>query len=71
MGKESCTSGLYNYHSKVLAADIINYAEFGYKVDLSYDGNTALLTGPGDSGVVCLSSPKNGIGAAWVFRFNE
>ena len=43
---------------KLTPSDESSVGEFGYSVALSQDGNTALITGPGNEG---------GAGAAWVF----
>ena len=43
---------------KLTAADAVGRSQFGYAVALSWDGNTALITAPGDD---------DNVGAAYVF----
>ena len=48
---------------KLVGTGAIGYAEQGYSVALSGDGNTAIVGGPGDNS----KAPGYYIGAAWVF----
>lgn len=56
------TAGVWTQQGgKLVGSDVVGKAQFGVRVSLSADGNTALLGGNGDS---------NGRGAAWVFVRN-
>jgi len=54
------SGGVWNQQAKLVGADVVapGFAEQGYSVSLSGDGNTAIVGGPFDS---------NSAGAAWVF----
>ena len=52
------TNGVWSPPQKLSPTGAVHFAQIGYSVALSADGNTALIGAPGDA---------DGVGAAWVF----